>query len=415
MRSGLKMTVMEAEQFLNQTEDVARSLADPWVLDPAKEYDEEGNPTGKTHELDFDANTLLWTIMLKGGELGVLFNNVATYYKMNAMWWNKWKPTFQKWWEVEEIEYNPMWDRDGRRKFHEDVDDDAHSDTTTHNTGNSNTVTHDEGTEDVATHDEGTSKTVTHDEGTSKTVTHDEGTADTTINGEYHITGTSDRDTDFATSRKITETPIGDVSVVVHDGKDDTYSKSYSNDTNMVSAFDSDKLVVHDATTHIGGQGNGDSILKTYSSITDTKYDGHSTTTTEETKTPDHTDEAETYDRSGNTTEVTHATTQNDGTSNTNTTNDGTSNTNTTNDGTVDRDTTADGTSTTNTVADGTANVLSGNNRDIDHTYREWGQWGISTINQKMYELQYKVRKQCNPYELMSDIFIKEMTDGVWV
>ena len=47
MRSGMKMTVWEAEKFLNQTSDVARSLTDPWELDPAKEYDYDGNPTGK--------------------------------------------------------------------------------------------------------------------------------------------------------------------------------------------------------------------------------------------------------------------------------------------------------------------------------------------------------------------------------
>lgn len=294
MRRGLKMKVWEAEQFLNQTSDVARSLTDSWELDPAKEYDYEGNPTGETHTLPFDSSVLLDTIMLKGGELGILFNNVATYYKMNDSWWQKWKPTFQKWWEVEEIEYNPMWDRDGRRKFHEDIDDDGHSDTTTHGEGSENTTDSDEWSES------------------------------------------------------------GEQNVSTHDGKSDTYTKSHSRDINSVSAYDAgDTLTTHDQQEHQTGlDGNGDSVLNTYSSEVDTTYTKHG---------------------------------ERDGQSNTSTENDGTSNT------------------------------LTGNERDIDHAYREWGQWGISTISQNMYALQIKVRYQNNLYEKMSDIFIREMTDGVWV
>ena len=336
MRTGIKMKVWEAEQFLNQTSDVARSLSDPWELDPAKEYDYEGNPTGNTHELPFDPNVLLDTIMLKGGELGVLFNNIATYYKMNNSWWQKWKPTFQRWWEVEEIEYNPMWDRDGRRKFHEDIDDDGHSDTTTH----------DDGTDDLTTHKEWTED------------------------------GNDDRDIDFKTDRENHETPTGKVSVNVHDGKSDTYSKAHSKDTNSVSAYDAATAQLHDIQDHQSGlDGNGDSVLNTYSSITDTTYDNHDVKTTEKTVTPDHTDNSGTYHKEG----------EEDGTANRVTANDGTSNTKT------------------------------GNERDIDHAYREWGQWGISTISQNMYALQIKVRYQNNLYEKMSDIFIREMTDGVWV
>lgn len=337
MRSGLKMTVWETENFLNQTSDVARSLADPWILDPAKEYDYEGNPTGNTHVLPFDADVLLQTIMLKGGELGVLFNNVATYYKMNKSWWDKWKPTFQRWWEVEEIEYNPMWDRDGRRKFHEDIDDDGHSDTTTH----------DEGTDDLTTHKEWTED------------------------------GNDDRDTDFTTNRENHENQLGKETVNVHDGKSDTYSKSHSQDTNSVSAYDAGStLQTHDMQDHKTGlDGDGDSVKNTYSSTTDTTFDGRDTKFTEKTVTPDHTDDTGSYHKEG----------------------------------------TEDGTANRVTANDGTNNTLTGNERDIDHAYREWGQWGISTISQNMYALQIKVRYQNNLYEKMSDIFIREMTDGVWV
>ena len=337
MRSGLKMTVWEAEKFLNQTSDVARSLTDPWELDPAKEYDYEGNPTGQTHDLPFDAYVLLQTIMLKGGELGILFNNVATYYNMNNSWWQKWKLTFQRWWEVEEIEYNPMWDRDGRRKYHEDINDDGHSDTTTA----------DDGTDNLTTHE------------------------------NWEESGKEDKEINFATNRKDTETPSGKMKVAVKNGKSDTYSKSHSIDTNSVSAYDANgALSTHDQQDHKSGlDGDGDSVKNTYSSDTETSFDGYKVTTTQQTVTPDHTDEDTTYSKRG----------KKDGTANRVTHNDGTSNTQT------------------------------GNERDIDHAYREWGQWGISTISQNMYALQIKVRYENNLYEKMSDIFIKEMTDGIWI
>lgn len=336
MRSGLKMKIWEAEQFLNQTSDVARSLTDPWELDEAKEYDYEGNPTGETHPLPFNASVLLDTIMLKGGELGILFNNVATYYKMNRSWWEKWRPTFQKWWEVEEIEYNPMWDRDGRRKFHEDIDDDGHSDTTTH----------------------------------------DDGTDDTTYGETWSENGGSKRDVDFSTNRENHEYQLGKESVNVHDGESDTYSKSHSKDTNSVSAYDAATAQLHDIQEHQTGlDGDGDSVKNRYKSTTDTSFTDRDTKTTEQTKEPDHTDDDQTYNKHGAKDSTTNRTTSNDG----------------------------------------TVNVLDGNNRDIDHAYREWGQWGISTISQNMYALQIKVRYQNNLYEKMSDIFIREMTDGVWV
>ena len=292
MRSGLKMKVWEAENFLNQTSDVSRSLTDPWELDPVQEYDYEGNPIpGQTHDLPFEPQILLDTIMLKGGELGILFNNVATYYKMNKVWWDKWKPTFQKWWEVEEIQYNPMWDRDGRRKYHEDIDDNGTTSQTTEN-------------QEVM------------DDDTSKT-------------------------------------------------------------THIVEVMDDDTTSSSSSTSHTATSGVDEHTVSAYN---DSEYSPHEKTTSSGTE-------------------------------------DVTTSTNTT--GTDDRTTTTDigetGTDDRTTNFNGQVDGTSTNERDVDHAYREWGQWGISTISQNMYALQYKVRRQNNPYELMSDLFIKEMTDGVWV
>lgn len=336
MRSGMKMKVWEAEEFLNQTSDVARSLADPWILDQVQDRDVEGKPLGTYHDLPFDPQVLLQTILFKAGELGIVFNNVATYYKMDKFWWDKWKPTFQRWWEVEEMWYNPMWDKDGYHKAHNDVDDAGHSDTTT------------------------------QDDGT-----------DNTVYGEtWSESGNDDRDIDFTTDREGHETQLGKETVNVHDGKSDTYSKSHSKDTNSVSAYDAATAQLHDIQEHQAGlDGNGDSVLNTYSSTTDTTFDGRDTKSTEKTVNPDHTDNTGEYSKEGAKDSTTDRTTHNEG----------------------------------------TVNVLDGNNRDIDESSHDWGQQGISTKSQEMYGLEYRRRYQYNPYELMTQIFMKEMTDGIWI
>lgn len=105
-----RMTITEVENFLNETEDVARSLKDPWELD------------GETL---FDPETLLDTIIMKGGQLTPLYTNVATFYRMNRSWWNRHKLTFQKWWEVIDDEYTPLWDRDGFEETTDQTVDDG--------------------------------------------------------------------------------------------------------------------------------------------------------------------------------------------------------------------------------------------------------------------------------------------------
>ena len=91
--------------FLNQGEETQkRSLKDPWEL---------------TGDLLFDSQVLLDTIMMKGGTLAPLYTDAATFYSMNNSWWNRHKLTFQKWWEVIDDEYKPLWDRDG---FEETID-----------------------------------------------------------------------------------------------------------------------------------------------------------------------------------------------------------------------------------------------------------------------------------------------------
>jgi hypothetical protein len=50
-----------------------------------------------------------------------------------------------------------------------------------------------------------------------------------------------------------------------------------------------------------------------------------------------------------------------------------------------------------------------GNDRDYDHSLHTWGNWGISTTAQKLLEQEIKVRGKFNLYELMSDVFLREL------
>lgn len=269
------MSLWEVEQFLNQTSDVARSISDAWELDPVVDRDEEGNPLSTTHTLPFDPEVLKNTIMLKGGRLGVPYNNMATYYTMCMWWWKKWKPTFQKWWEVEEKWYEPLWDRDGRRKTHED-------------------------TSDVGTDD--------------------------TVEGSTEV---MDDDTTYSKSGSKTEVMDDDVT-------------NHSVTENTVSAYDQSTYQPHDKS-ETTGQGTDDR-----------------TTTTN-------------WSESGS----------------------GTDDRTTTFNKTIDNDNT--------------------NDRDFDHYSHEYGNWGISMFSAKLYSEQYERRYKYNPYELMSDVFLKEMTDCIWI
>lgn len=239
------MTLWEVEQFLHQTSDVegGRSISDSWDMSAVL-------PDGS-----FDPEVLKQTILLKGGELGVTFNNIATYYMQCMWWWKKWLPTFTRWWMAEDSQYEPLWDRNGW----EEVED--HTD--------------------------------------------EVGTLDT----ETTANEVMDDDTSF-----------------------NTHSSSNSSTENKVSAFDSNTYQPHDT----------------------------SSTTASSSESGTGTD-----DRTTNAT------------------------------GTVDTDTTGQ--------------------KDYTHSMHSWGNWGISQTSQKLLEAEYQTRYKYNPYELMSDVFLKEMTDCVWI
>lgn len=221
-----RMTLIGMENILNRTEDVSRSLKDAWELE------------GTT----FDAETLLSTIMIKGGQMEPLFTDPRFYYSMTAQWWKKWYPTFSYWWIAAEKEYEPLWDRNG---FEEVAD---HEDTT--------------GTLDTAT--------------TGKEIMDD----DTT--GTKSSTEIMDDDTTYSksgTGKEVTD-------------DDTTYSKSAqstSNTENKVSAFDANTYQPHDtSSTTTGssesGSGTDDKTVTTTWSESGSGTDDKTTTFNEQTR-----------------------------------------------------------------------------------------------------------------------------------
>lgn len=111
--------------------------------------------------------------MLKAGEMAPLFANAATLYNMNRSWWEKHRLTFQKWWEVIDDQYTPLWDKDEYEQISEENQEQGSSSTRT--AGTTNTVEDKAGNLDAhdSYKDESQSKTVTSIEAdTTKDQTH---------------------------------------------------------------------------------------------------------------------------------------------------------------------------------------------------------------------------------------------------
>ena len=258
----------------------------------------------------FDKNTLLDSIIMKGGTFEPIYTDPYFLKRMSDAWWSKWRPTFEKWYIAYEKEYEPLWDRNG----YEEIED--HTDET--------------GTLDTAT--------------SGKEVMDD----DTT--GSKSSTEIIDDDTTYSGTSKVIEQASGK----------DTTTHTSDRDidvTNSVSAFDSNTYQPHDHS-HTDDTLNSDTIETTYGKRvqTDGEENGNGTD-----------DKTTTYTE--NTT------------------------------GTDDRTTTSSGTVDTDTTG----------SKDYAHSLHTWGNWGILTTSQKLMESEFNVRYRMNPYELMSDIFVREL------
>lgn len=183
------------QDYLYATQE--KNLNDYWNLD---------NET-------FDKRVLLDTIILDASTLGVNTTNPLQYYTQCRMWWNKWKDTFQAWFDVLDEEYEPLWNTDRFEESHDDTVDKGYVNVKTHDKEvmDDDTTSKVNTTADSSMTSDGTANTTnsvsafdagdtlqTHD--ASSTTTHDatttHSTSETTGNATDDRTTTSDGTSD---------------------------------------------------------------------------------------------------------------------------------------------------------------------------------------------------------------------------
>lgn len=300
------MTLMGMQDYLYETQ--RKNLNDAWSLE--------------SNVLTFDKDVLLDTIMLDAGQLGINTTNPDQYYLQCAMWWRKWKGTFQKWWEVAETEYHWEWNTE----WWED----------------GNTSESGSGTKDGTSHTE----EVTDD--------------DTTYNKKGNDKEVIDQDTNMTESGSDVETLDASNSGTLR-APGVTGSNSTTT-TNEVSAFDSNTYQPHDTST------------TTVSKSEDTTGKNDAETTTEYGKIVDGTNDQTTTRNWG----------ENGG-------------------GTDDKTVTTDGTTGEETTME----------KEGSHDIYKRGNIGVMST-QALERETFETKFHYNPYNLMSAVFVKEMTCAVW-
>ena len=194
----------------------------------------------------------------------------------------------------------------------------------------------------------------TTDVGTDDTVTSGRKTIDNDTTGSKNSTEVIDDDTSYSGTSQTIEQSSGK-DKTTHDSDRDV------DVTNSVSAFDSNQYQPHDHS-HTDDTLNSENTETTYGKKVQTDGTESGTGTDDRTTTYN-----ESTKGTDDTTEVTN--------------------------GTVDNDTT--------------------NDRDFDRTYHSWGNWGISQTSQRLLMAELETR-YWNVYEHMADIFLDEMTVGVF-
>lgn len=239
--SQYRTTIWTTEQMLNAM-DEPKSLTDAWVLE----------------NTEFDADTLLSTIMNKGMSFEPLYSDPRFFYMMNEQWWKKWKNVFEKWFYAATFEYEPLWDRNGYETVHED----------------------------------------TADVGTNDTTTSGRRTVDNDTTGTKNSTEVMDDDTTYSKDGTSKETVDEDTT-----GTSSTTSNSTTENT--VSAYDSSSYSPHDKSTTSAS--SSENTSGTDDRTTDTEWEESGNGTDDRTTTFQ-----ETTSGTDDTTEVTSGTVDND-------------------------------------------------------------------------------------------------------
>ena len=101
-----RMTLIGTETYLNQKE-TPQSISDNWSLDNES----------------YDKDTLIANIVMTGGRFEPVYSNPDYFSFMSGLWWNKWRRTFEKWFDAFDLEYNPLENYDRQESWHEDTND----------------------------------------------------------------------------------------------------------------------------------------------------------------------------------------------------------------------------------------------------------------------------------------------------
>lgn len=157
------------------------------------------NHTWDLTSTSYDKEVLLAAIIRKGGRFEPLYTDPYFFDAQCDLFWRKWQRTFNKWFDVFDKEYEPLWDRNGFEEVHEDTFDKGTNDTITKNKEvvDDDTTLNSSETMDDAAHTHTENKVSAYDNDNYSP--HDESVVDatdhrTTVNS---TTGTEDRTTDF--------------------------------------------------------------------------------------------------------------------------------------------------------------------------------------------------------------------------
>lgn len=220
----------------------------------------------------------------------------------------------------------------------------------------------------------------------------DEGTLDTATTGKEVV----DRDT---TGKKTSQEVMDDDTTGSKSTRqvvdEDTTSHNVTSDDTQLSGKDK---TTHDSDRDI-------SVERKVSAFDSSTYQPHDSEHTDDTLNSENTET--TYGKK------TEEDIVSDGTGTLDSTITGTETTSGTDDRTTDytENTTDTEDITKNTT--GSVDTDTSNNKDFDRDYHSWGNWGISQTSQKLLASEYEVR-YWNLYDHMADIFIDEMTIGVY-
>lgn len=149
-----RITLIGMERHLN--EFYKKSIMDNWAIDDPDIQDK------------FDAQTLLATIINRGGRFEPLYTDPLYFHQASWFWWNRWERTFTKWIKALYAEYEPLWNTDRYEEIHEDTSDVGTNDTVFGETVDNDTTYTKNGTQTTVTDTDTTSKMDTTFAGTEE-------------------------------------------------------------------------------------------------------------------------------------------------------------------------------------------------------------------------------------------------------